>query len=78
MKGIRKLTMSDTFLPILFGAGEKHYEVSTAPLPLDTRIVGCQMGDRICILILESDQFEPVKEGAEIPDLALMIKSIYA
>lgn len=61
--GRRILEIADVFLPILMGAGEKHYEVTKDPLPDDCRIINAKMHFRGCgtqtlVLLLESGEWD--------------------
>jgi hypothetical protein len=65
----KTLRIGTGFLPLLMGAGERHYALARDHLPADARVVDCRMdgdGWRF-VLVVESAEFPEVPEGAEPP-----------
>ncbi len=77
---VRVLVLSDTFLPMLMGAGLHAYAVDENPLPPDARIVAAEYdGFRgYCLkLLIESAEFEPVPPGSHPAEIVPMFSQRY-
>ncbi len=80
--GRKTLTISDVFLPMLFGKGEKHYEVTHDALPDDCKVVNVKLdfplqhGTNSVTILLESSEWPETEETADYPRLDIRMSKI--
>lgn len=71
----KQLVINVDFLPALLGEHGQLHQVTKDPLPDDSRVIGCRMDDphRNFILVIESQEFEPVSDGCPLPEILPII-----
>jgi hypothetical protein len=80
--GRKVLTISDTFLPTIFGSYKvSSWAVDGEGLPDDTRIINAQVrfidqGYQDLLLLLESAEWEPQEEGKPYPYVELKFRAV--
>lgn len=78
MKRLKHLQMSDCFLSMMLGDGEKHYRVVKDVIPADAVIVAvCMHPDgRSVDFLIQSNEFDVIEDDAVPPMLCPMLTDI--